>query len=106
MKLYLLLSSGGGVSRDAGERAAAMKELTAWFGRLGNALVDGGAALTGNVKGVSSDGKVTGGAGAAAVNGYMVIRADSMEAAIGIAQGYPFLRGGFNLTVYETFKDG
>jgi len=106
MKLYLLLSSGGRVPNDAGERAAAMKELTAWFGRLGNALVDGGAALTGKAKSVSSDATVSEGTAAAAVNGYTIIRADSLDAATGIAQGSPLVRSGFTVTVYETFKEG
>lgn len=105
MKLYLLLSSGGKVSPDPNERAAVMKELSAWYGKLGSTLIDGGAAFSGKSKTIASDGKVSDGVEVTAANGYMVIKTDSLEAAVSIASGYPLLKSGFKLSVFETFKD-
>ncbi len=105
MKLYLLLSSGGKVSDNPAERAAVMKELTAWFGKIGSNLVDGGAAFTGNARTVANDGKVSDGADAPAANGYTLIKADSLDQAVSIAKGYPLLKSGFKMTVFETFKE-
>lgn len=105
VKLYLFLSSRGKVSDNPGERAAAMKELTAWFSQIASNLVDGGAAFTGNAKTVSSDGQVSPGTEPRTANGNTIIKADSLDQAVSIAKGYPLLKRGFELSVFETFKD-
>jgi hypothetical protein len=105
VKLYLLLSSGGNVSANPAERAAVMKELTAWFSKIASNLVDGGAAFTGNAKTIASDGKVSDGSEMPTANGYTIIKADSLDQAVSIAKGYPLLKSGFRMTVFETFKD-
>lgn len=105
MKLYLLLSSGGKVSDNPADRAPVMKELTAWFGKIASNLVDGGAGFTGNAKSIASDGQVVDGTDVLTANGYSLIKADSLDQAVSIAKGYPLLKSGFKMTVFETFKD-
>lgn len=105
MKLYLLLSSGGRVPDNPAERAAVMKDLTAWFGKIAANLVDGGAAFSGKAKTIASDGQISDGSEAPGANGYTLIKADSLDQAVSIAQGYPLLKSGYKLSVFETFKE-
>lgn len=64
----------------------------AWIAGLGEAVVNPGTPL-GASKTVSSDGVADGG-GANPLMGYMLVKADSMEAAVEIAQSDPFLEMG------------
>jgi hypothetical protein len=85
------------------EQQAILQAWTAWFGKLGSALVDGGNPFTPEAKHVSSGGKVTDGPVGAMATGYSIIQADSLAAASEIAKGCPALQDGGQVTVYETF---
>jgi hypothetical protein len=75
----------------------------AWFGSLGDALVDGGNPF-GASKSVASDGSVTDG-NAARLSGYSIVNADSIDAAVTMAQGCPILGGdGSSITVSEAIE--
>lgn len=62
-------------------------------------MIDPGAPL-GPAKTVTSDG-VTDGAGGAGVGGYTLLRADSLDEAVGLVKGHPFLSRGGTLVVSE-----
>ncbi len=104
MANYLLLYSGGGMPETEAEQKAVMQAWTAWFERLGAALVDGGNPTTPNAKTISAEGRVTDGANGMAATGYSIIQADSLDAAVALAKGCPVLQGGAELIVLETFN--
>jgi hypothetical protein len=104
MKLYLAVSSGGTVSENPAERAATMSELNRWYDSLGESLEDSGAALTGKAKTVTSDGDVVEDASPLVANGYLVLKAETLDDAVALVQGYPLLDRGYDLSVMETYK--
>ena len=79
-----------------------MDAWMAWFGGMGDAVVDGGNPA-GAWRTVGAAG-VTDGGGANPVTGYSVIKADSLDAAVKIAQGCPILAVGGTVEVAETFN--
>jgi hypothetical protein len=103
MANFVLLYSGGGMAESEVEQAAVMQAWTAWFGKLGAGLVDGGNPFTSTAKSISSDGSVKEGPVGTMATGYSVITADSLEEAAGLVQGCPILESGGQITVYEIF---
>ena len=100
MANYLLTYYGGGMPETAEENAQVMKAWTAWFGELGDALVDGGNP-TSQSRAISPDGSVMD--ATMAPSGYSVIKADTLDAAVKAAAGCPVLAGGATVVVSETF---
>jgi hypothetical protein len=78
-----------------------LAEWEAWFGSLGASLVDGGNPFTG-AKSVSTDGKVHDGPVGSMASGYSVVKADSLDAAVKMAQRCPVLKSAAQISVYET----
>jgi len=103
MANFVLLYSGGSMPETEAEQAAVMQDWMAWFGGLGSNLVDGGNPFTPMAKKIASDGTVSDGAVGSMASGYSIIKADSMDAAVKVAQGCPVLKGGAQITVFETF---
>jgi hypothetical protein len=82
------------------QSAEQMAAWGAWMGRVGTALVDGGAPF-GARTAVSDDGTT---ADASDQNGYSIVEADSIDTARGLLDGHPFLsegKGRFTVDVYE-----
>ena len=104
MANYLLLYSGGSMPKGQAEQAAVMQAWTAWFGKLGSALVDGGNPTTGKAKTIASDGTVSDASAGTTASGYSIIKADSLDAAVKLASGCPVLQGGAKISVLETFQ--
>jgi hypothetical protein len=104
MANYVLLYSGGSMAEGEAEQAAVMQAWGAWFGGLGSALVDGGNPFSGQAKSIASNGSVSNGPIGTAANGYSILKADSLDAAVQLAKGCPVLQGGGAITVYETFQ--
>jgi hypothetical protein len=102
MANYLLAYKGGGMAQTDAEREAAMAAWGNWFGQLGQAVVDAGNPF-GASKGVTSGGSVSDPA-PAALTGYSVLAADSLDAATELAKGCPVLGNGGSVEVYETFE--
>ena len=100
MANYLLTFYGGGMPETKEEQAAVMQAWTAWFGKLGDALVDGGNP-TSQSRAISPDGSVMD--ATSAPTGYSIIKADNLDAAIKAAQMCPVLAGGATVVVSETF---
>lgn len=67
-----------------------MNAWFAWFGSLGDGLIDGGKPI-GSASTINSDGSVVSGGGSNPVSGYSVIEAAGMDAAITLAKDCPVL---------------
>ncbi len=100
MANYVFAYSGGnGVAADEAERNAQMAKWGQWFGELGSAVVDGGAA-TGTAMTVGPGGTVSDG-GSRGLTGYSIVSAGSLDAAVDLANGCPVLEIGGAVDVYE-----
>jgi len=102
MANYILLYSGGSMPATAEDQAAQLKVWTEWFTSLGAAVVDGGNPFTGQAKHVAAGGKVSDGPVGTMATGYSILKADSLDAAVGLAKGCPALQGDGQVTVFET----
>lgn len=97
MPKYLFTYHGGSMPETEEQQAEVMNAWGAWYGEIGEALVDPGNPV-GPSKTVQTDGSVSEGGGANPVSGYTIINADSLDLAVKIAQGSPIL-GGYGGTV-------
>ena len=103
MTNYVFVYSGGhGVSDDEAERAAQYARWGEWFGELGSAIVDGGAAM-GSARTVGPGASVSDG-GSLGLTGYSIVSAGSLDAAVELAKGCPVLEIGGSVDVYEAIK--
>ena len=102
MTNYVLVYSGGGIPETEEEQNAVMAAWGAWYGGLGQAVVDSGNPF-GPSTSVASDGSISQGA-PSALSGYTVISADSLDAATERANDCPILTSGGRVDVYETFQ--
>ncbi len=79
-----------------------MAKWKAWVGGLGDAVVNPGTPL-GKSRIVSSDG-VSDDGGSNPLSGFSIVKADSMDAALEIAKGCPFLGIGGTIEVAEVME--
>lgn len=101
MANYLLLYTGGaGMAGDPAEQEEIMAEWGAWYGQLGDAIVDGGAPF-GQSKNLTENGVGEGPLGATPATGYTVIAADSLEAAVEASKDHPHLKHQGQVQVFE-----
>jgi hypothetical protein len=71
-----------------------------WMGRVGSALVDGGAPF-GARTAVSDDGTSP---APSDLNGYTIVEADTLDGARALIDGHPFLsegKGRFTIEIFE-----
>jgi hypothetical protein len=101
MAKFLLLYSGGSMPETEVEVAAVTQAWIAWYTGLGSAVVDPGNPFGPSAMTVASDGAVRNGPMGTMATGYTVLGADSMSAAVNMAQSCPVLQGGAANTVYE-----
>ena len=100
MANFMFAYSGGkGVAADEAERNKQYAKWSEWFGELGSAVVEGGAAM-GTAKTVGPGGSVSDG-GSRGLSGYSIVSADSLDSAVGLAKGCPVLGIGGAVDVYE-----
>ena len=102
MAIFVLLYSGAGMPEGEAEQAAVMQAWMAWYGALGNAVVDVGNPFTAVAKSIASDGTVSDRPASEVASGYLIIQADSLDAAVEMAKGCP-LQDGQEISVFETF---
>jgi hypothetical protein len=100
MANFLLTFHGGGMPETKEEQDRVMAAWTAWFGALGDALVDGGNPIS-QARAISPDGSVM--EATSAPSGYSIIKADDLDAAVALSKGCPVLAGGAVVVVSETF---
>ena len=102
MAKFLLLYSGGvGMPASEAEFAAVTQAWVDWYTSLGSAVIDPGNPLVPASMSIASNGSVRDGSAGVMATGYTVLGADSMAAAVKMAQGCPVLKGGADITVYE-----
>ena len=94
MGKYVLAYTGGGMPESEEEQKRVMDAWTAWFGGLGDAVVD-----MGNPFGPAA---AVGGGATSGLTGYSIVNAGSLDDALGKASGCPVLDGGGGVEVYET----
>lgn len=94
---FLFLYHGGSAPTTPEEGQAVMTKWTNWFGALGDAVVDAGNP-TSSTKTVAGSGVSD---GSSAVNGYSVIKADSLDAAVAIARTNPQIGAGGTVEVVQ-----
>jgi hypothetical protein len=100
MPKYVLTYHGGsGMPETEAEQAAVMEAWGAWFGELGEAVVDGGNPVSRTVT-IAPDGSASDG-GDNPITGYSLLNADDMDAAVKMAGGCPVLEGGGSVAVAE-----
>jgi hypothetical protein len=101
MANFVLLYAGGSAGATDAERGKAMEAWGAWFGKLGDKIVDAGNPFAEHSKNVSNSGAVHDGAIGTPATGYSILKAESLNAAVDLAKGCPVLQSGGKITVYE-----
>ena len=99
MTTYLLAYKGGKMAETEAEQQAIMAAWGAWFGSLGEAVVDGGNPFAGSMT-VNGEGATDG--GSAGLGGYSVLQAASLADAAELAKSCPLVGAGGSVDVYET----
>lgn len=100
MANFVLMYHGGSMPESKEEGEKITQAWTAWFGRLGDALVDGGNPIS-QARIIAANGSVSN--AASDVSGYSIIKADDIDGAVALAKGCPVLQGGASIEVAETF---
>ncbi len=104
MAKYMVIYSGGmGMGASPEEQERIMAEWGAWYGRLGEAVVDGGAPF-GEAKHLAGDGIADGPLGETPATGYTVIEADSLVAAAAQCEDHPHLNHGGQVQVFTCIE--
>jgi hypothetical protein len=99
---YLFAYRGGEMAEGEEEQQKVMAAWGAWFGELGDAVVDPGNPFAGSAS-VDGDGSASDGA-QSGLTGYSVVRAGDLGSASEMAKGCPVLTSGGSVDVYETFQ--
>lgn len=103
MTNYVLIYTGGGMGANEAEQAEIMGAWGAWYGMMGEAIVDGGAPFSMS-KSITADGTSDGPVSDPPATGYTIIKADSLDDAVAKAQNHPHIRYGGTVSIYETFE--
>ena len=102
MKQFVLVYLGGNNPSSAEEAEKHYTKYFEWLSSLGDAVVIPTIPLKDTTT-VSPDGSI-GEGGSSAMSGFSIIKADSMQDALSIAQGCPFLEIGGSLEVSEMMQ--
>lgn len=104
MSRFVLFLTGGGMPESEAEQERVMAAWGAWYQELGAAVNDPGNALAtakSIVNGKVNDGAVS----SPQASGFVILNANSMDAAVELAKGCPILEGGNGqVTVYEALE--
>lgn len=99
MARFVFVYHGGSAPESEEQGKMVMAEWTAWFEKLGPAVVDGGAPL-GMSRTVSARG-VTDGGGSNPASGYSLVDAANIGAATELARDCPIIKAGGSVEVAE-----
>lgn len=103
MTNFVLIYTGGGMPESKEEQEKVMGAWGAWYGEMGEAIVDGGNPF-GPSKSVTDKGVSEGAVSDPAATGYTIISADSLDAAVAKVKNHPHVKFGGQVSVYETFQ--
>jgi hypothetical protein len=99
MAKFLYIYSGGGQPASPEEGQRVMQAWMAYFGRLGDKIVDGGAPLGAR--------QAVAGAAPSGASGYSIISAGDMAEAVALTDGHPHLMSaGAAIEVLEVIPIG
>ncbi|MEM7193540.1 MAG: hypothetical protein AAF402_01230 [Pseudomonadota bacterium] len=98
MTKFIFVYHGGSMPETEEEAALMMAKWHSWFDGLGSAVIDGGNPV-GLSKTVNSNGSVDDHGGANPASGYSLLQADTIEAALDMAQGCPIRESGGSIEV-------
>lgn len=101
MGKFVYIYSGGALASTPEDQEKVMQEWVAWFGTLGDAVVDMGNPFGASAT-VKSGGSADGGTSAA--TGYSVVTAGSLDEASANATGCPILKSGGAVEVYDALE--
>ncbi len=93
-KKYLFLYSGGNSPKSPEEGKAMMAAWMGWFGKIGSAVVDGGAPF-------APGAKALGDARPSHATGYTIVSAENMDAAVALTERHPHVAFGGGIEVFE-----
>ncbi len=99
MTKFVFVFHGGTMAETEAEQEEVMAAWGAWFGQMGEAVIEPGNPFAQN-RTVGSGGTSNGG-GDNPATGYTVVQADSIDAAADLAKGCPILDGGGTVEVCE-----
>ena len=102
MPQYMITYLGGDKPSNPEEGKEHFAKYMDWLSSMGDSAVSPANPLK-DTRTVNSDGSVTVG-GITSMSGFTIIEADSMDAALLIAQGCPFLDIGGSLEISELIK--
>lgn len=102
MKQFVLVYLGGNQPADPTEASKHMDDYMRWLASLGESVVVPMIPLKDTTT-VSTDGTVKEG-GSSAMSGFSILKAETLEAALAIAQSCPFLEIGGSLEVSELMQ--
>jgi hypothetical protein len=102
MKQFVLVYLGGNHPSNPQEASNHFDKYMAWLASLGDSVVIPTIPLK-DTNTVSPDGTIREG-GSSAMSGFSIIKADSIEVALSIAQECPFLEIGGSLEVSEMMQ--
>ena len=102
MAKFVYLYTGGGIAETPEAQEQAMQAWGAWFGTLGDAVLDMGNPF-GAAATIAADGAVSTGS-AAGATGYSIVRADSLQDATTKAKDCPVLASGGAIEVHEAVE--
>lgn len=103
MTNFVLVYTGGGMPESEEDQKKVMDDWGAWYGQLGERIVDGGNPF-GASKTVTKDGVKDGPVSSPPATGYTVISADSLDEAVAKVKNHPHIKHGGQVSVYETFE--
>ena len=96
MKKYMLLYKGPATAPDASHEG-----WPAWFGKVGDQLVDVGSPI---VRGLALHKDGAPSKDATSLNGYSIIQAETIDDAIRLAKDHPYLslgKGEYSVEIFE-----
>lgn len=102
MKQFVLVYLGGNHPSSEVEAQKHFEKYMGWLSSLGDTVVIPTIPLKDTTT-ISPDGAIKEG-GSSSMSGFSIIKADSMEAALSIAQGCPFLEIDGSLVVSEMME--
>lgn len=103
MTNFVLIYSGGTIPESQEEQQKVMAAWGAWYGAMGDAIVDGGNPFSMS-KHVGQNGVGDGPVGNTPATGYTVISAESLDDAVSKVENHPHVSHGGQVSVYETFQ--
>jgi hypothetical protein len=99
---YLYVYYGGmGTAPTPEQQKQSMDVWMGWFGKLGKAVVEIGAATKPGKTVAKAGARATGKDGVA---GYSIIKANNLGAAVNMAKTHPDIQRGMKIAVYELQK--